>query len=60
MLKNIKIMWLRFRRNCLRGSIAYADRVLAKKFNGAIYDQKKNYNIKLNEIKRQLNELRSD
>ena len=52
--RNLRFMWLRFRRNCYRASINYADRKLSNEFDSVIYEERKRYIIKLNNIKEKI------
>ena len=54
----LEIMWLRFRRNCYKGSINYADRKINKKFDRILYDQRKIYRQKLQVINMRLFNMR--
>jgi len=52
--RNLKIMWLRFRINCFRGSVKYADSRLLKKFDNTLYQQRKLYLYKIEKFKEDL------
>ena len=52
--RNLKKMWLRFRINCFRGSVKYADSRLSKKFDSTLYQQRKIYLYKIEKFKEDL------
>lgn len=52
--RNLKIMWLRFRINCFRGSVKYADSKLLKKFDSTLYQERKLYLYKIEKYKEDL------
>ena len=56
--RNLKIIWLRFRKNCFKGSISYADRKLSTSFDKVLYDQRKRYVIKSDKISNELFNMR--
>ena len=52
--RNLKILWLRFRINCFRGSVKYADSKLLKRFDPVLYKQRKIYLYKIENYKKDL------